>query len=105
MQTFYGHLNAINDCGFSIGGQYIASCDSDAIVKVWDIRMVQEVMQVDTGDREGKTFAMSTCFDKNSRVLAVGLSDSDIKIVNIEKGEIVSTLKAHEDSVNGVVIN
>lgn len=48
---------------------------------------------------------MSCCFDKNSKSVAVGLSDADIKMVNIEKGEIVSTLKAHDDSVNGVVIN
>ena len=40
VQTFYGHLNAINDTQFSIGGQYISSCDSDGIVKVWDIRTV-----------------------------------------------------------------
>jgi WD40 repeat protein len=40
VQTFYGHLNAINDTQFSIGGQYVASADSDGVVKVWDIRMV-----------------------------------------------------------------
>jgi WD40 repeat protein len=40
VQTFYGHLNSINDAVFSIGGQYIASADSDGIVKTWDIRMV-----------------------------------------------------------------
>ena len=37
--------------------------------------------------------------------MAVGCSDADIKMVSVEKGEIVSTLKAHEDSVNGVVVN
>lgn len=26
-------------------------------------------------------------------------------MINIEKGEMVGTLKAHEDAVNGVVIN
>lgn len=40
VQTFYGHLNTINDAAFSIGGQYVSTCDSDGIVKVWDIRMV-----------------------------------------------------------------
>jgi WD40 repeat protein len=44
VQTFYGHLNAIKDAVFSIGGHYIASCDSDGILKAWDIRMVQELM-------------------------------------------------------------
>ena len=50
IQTFYGHLNFVNDANFSISGHLIASCDSDGIVKVWDIRMVQEVLQIDTGD-------------------------------------------------------
>jgi len=85
VQTFYGHLNAINDTVFSIGGQYIASCDSDGILKVWDIRMVQEICQVDTGD----AIALSVAFDKNSKTVAVGCSDAEIKIVNIEKCEIV----------------
>ena len=63
--------------------------------------MVQELCQVDTGD----AIALSVAFDKNSKLVAVGCSDSDIKMVSVEKGEIVSTLKAHEDSVNGVVVN
>jgi WD40 repeat protein len=50
IQTFYGHLNAINDTKFSIGGQYVASTDSDGIVKLWDIRTVQEVSTIDVGD-------------------------------------------------------
>lgn len=101
VQTFYGHLNTINDCVFSIGGQYIASCDSDGILKVWDIRMVQEICQVDTGN----AIALSAAFDKNTKIVAVGCSDAEIKIINIEKGEIQSVLKAHEDAVNGVVYN
>ena len=63
--------------------------------------MVQEICQVDTGD----AIALSVAFDKNSKHIAVGCSDADIRMISVEKGEIVSTLKAHEDSVNGVVIN
>ena len=35
----------------------------------------------------------------------MGCSDAEIKMVSIDKGEIVSNLKGHEDAVNGVVIN
>lgn len=101
VQTFYGHLNTINDCVFSIGGQYIASSDSDGIVKVWDIRMVQELVTVDVGD----SIALSVSFDKNSKLVAVGCSDAEIKMVSVDKGEIVGSLKSHEDAVHGVVIN
>ena len=88
VQTFYGHLNTINDAVFSIGGHYISTCDSDGIVKIWDIRMVQELASVDTGD----AIAHCLSFDKATHSLAVGCSDKMIKIINIEKGEISSQI-------------
>ena len=100
-QTFYGHLNAVNDAAFSISGHLIASGDSDGILKLWDIRMVQEMMQLDTGD----AIVHSVCFDKNSKLVACGCSDNQIKMVNLEKEEVSHVMKAHEDSVNGVIIN
>mmetsp|Transcript_7547 Transcript_7547/g.6679 ORF Transcript_7547/g.6679 Transcript_7547/m.6679 type:complete len:83 (-) Transcript_7547:31-279(-) len=63
--------------------------------------MVQEVLQIDTGD----SIAHSVSFDKTNNVVAAGCGDGSIKIINIEKGEIVNTLKGHDDSVNSVVIN
>jgi sperm-associated antigen 16 protein len=105
VQTFYGHLNAIKDAVFSVGGHFIASCDSDGILKAWDIRMVQELMQVDTGD----SIALSVAFDRNAKYIAVGCSDAEIRIVNMQsgdkRGEIVATAKGHEDAVNGVCYN
>ncbi len=35
----------------------------------------------------------------------VGCSDGLIKMVDLEKAEVVSTMKGHEDSVNGVLVN
>mmetsp|Transcript_33534 Transcript_33534/g.41375 ORF Transcript_33534/g.41375 Transcript_33534/m.41375 type:complete len:127 (-) Transcript_33534:79-459(-) len=101
VQTFFGHLNTVNDCAFSIGGQYITSCDSDGIVKVWDIRMVQEVTNLDTGD----AIAHVVEFDKTGKQVAVGCSDGDIKFISVERGEVVNNIKAHEGSVNDLVFN
>ena len=63
--------------------------------------MVQEVLQLDTGD----SIAHSVCFDKTNNTVAVGCGDGSIKIINIEKGEVTSTLKGHDESVNSVIIN
>lgn len=101
VQTFYGHLNAINDTKFSIGGQYIASCDSDGIVKAWDIRMVQEICTIDTGD----AICTGLDFDKTSKQILVACSDAEIKMINVEKQEIVNVLKGHDDAVNKVIVN
>jgi len=86
---------------FSVGGQYVSTCDSDGIVKLWDIRMVQELLTVDTGD----VIAHSLAFDKSTKQLAVGCSDAEIKLINVEKGEITSVLKGHDDAVNSLYIN
>jgi WD40 repeat protein len=48
---------------------------------------------------------LSVAFDKNAKTVFVGGSDAEIKVVNLEKGELVGPLKAHEDAVNGVVVN
>ena len=101
VQTFYGHLNTINDAVFSIGGQYVSTCDSDGIVKIWDIRMVQELLTVDVGD----TIAHCLAFDKKTKMLAVGCSDAEIRMINMDKQQITNQLKGHEDAVNSIYVN
>ena len=58
-------------------------------------------MAVDTGD------AIAHCcqFDKTGKVVAVGCSDGEIKMVSVEKQETVSQIKAHDGSVNDLVVN
>jgi WD40 repeat protein len=56
---------------------------------------------IDTGD----AIAHCLSFDKSTKTLAVGCSDTEIKIINIEKGEITSTLKGHNDAVTSLYIN
>jgi WD40 repeat protein len=63
--------------------------------------MVQELLSIDTGD----AIAHCLSFDKDTKSIAVGCSDALIKIINIEKGEITSQLKGHDDAVNSLYIN
>jgi WD40 repeat protein len=58
-------------------------------------------LSVDIGDQ----IAHCLTFDKNTKSIAVGCEDSEIKIINIEKGEITNKLKGHEGAVNSVYIN
>ena len=94
-------MNTINDAVFSIGGQYVSTCDSDGIVKVWDIRMVQELMTLDMGD----TIAHCCAFDKKTKLLTVGCSDGEVRVINIDKQVISNQVKAHEDAINAIYIN
>ena len=63
--------------------------------------MVQELLSIDTGD----AIAHSLAFDKSTKSLAVGCSDAEIKMINIEKGEITNVCKGHTDAVTSIYIN
>ena len=63
--------------------------------------MVQEICTVDTGD----AICMGLDFDKTSKNVVVACSDAEIKMVNVDQGEIVNVLKGHDDAVNKVIVN
>lgn len=76
-------------------GDIIASSDSDGVVKVWDVRMVQERLEIQTTD----TPANASTFDRSGTLVAIGSEDGNIYIHKVDSGEEVTTLKGHEDSV------
>jgi len=43
VQTFFGHKNSVNGATANMDGTRIGSCDSDGIVKLWDVRMQKEL--------------------------------------------------------------
>lgn len=61
------------------------------------------MLTADTGD----SAATTCCFDKTGKIVAVGTNQGEVKFINVDKqGEIVNTLKAHENtSVTAVIIN
>jgi WD40 repeat protein len=73
----------------------IVSGDCDGINKIWDIRMVKETCQFDSG------LSSSNCaiFDKSNKYIVVANEDSTIKIFNINSKEKEGELKGHEDAV------
>ncbi len=63
-QTFYGHLNSCNAAAFNLLGTQLASTDADGCVKLWDTRMVAEIMTIQTG----KHAANKCCYDRSGQV-------------------------------------
>ena len=63
--------------------------------------MVQEQFTLDTGDH----ICHSLAFDKATKSLAVGCSDISIRFINIDKGDITTSLKGHDAAVNAIYIN
>jgi len=98
-QTFYGHLNSVNNVATNLRGDTLASCDSDGTVKVWDIRMVKEKIQMDSGPYSANSLA----FDKSGQVIAVACDDGIIRLFNHENGDKAENqLRGHEDAVQDV---
>ena len=71
------------------------SGDCDGITKVWDIRMVKELMQFDSG----LTSANCAIFDKTGQFVYVASEDAIIRVFNTETREKEGELKGHEDNV------
>merc|ERR1712054_229413 len=81
-------------------GDTIASCDADGVVKLWDVRVVSEFLQIDTGQHP----ANAATFDRSGKVLAIASGDASIKTFNIEEqGFLVNLDQGHTDSVQDIV--
>lgn len=80
VQTFYGHRNSCNCAVYSAGGTTIASSDADGVVKLWDVRMVAEVLTIQAGQYPANKLA----FDPSGTVSSSGMgrtrltSDRDV---------------------------
>eukprot|EP00825_Cyclidium_porcatum_P022179 TRINITY_DN24494_c0_g1_i2.p1 TRINITY_DN24494_c0_g1~~TRINITY_DN24494_c0_g1_i2.p1 ORF type:complete len:129 (-),score=13.20 TRINITY_DN24494_c0_g1_i2:157-543(-) len=98
IQTFYGHLNSVNSVSFTLKGDMLASCDSDGIVKVWDVRMVKGKSQFDAGPYSANSIAV----DKSGAIIAVASDEGVIKLFGEQSQKLEGTLKGHEDSVQDV---
>ena len=100
-QTFYGHLNSCNHVAFNLRGDTVVSCDADGLVKLWDVRMVAELLSVDCGPHPANKCA----FDRSSESLAVASDDGSIKCFSALDGSKLCELTGHEDAVQGVVFD
>ncbi|EER14884.1 WD repeat pf20, putative, partial [Perkinsus marinus ATCC 50983] len=80
-------------------GMYLASADADGVVKVWDLRMVAEVLQIDTGNMP----ANEADWDISGTVIAVASMDSSVKLFDVWEKKFLRTLEGHEDSAGSAV--
>lgn len=99
-QTFYGHLNSCNSVVFDLKGEFVASCDADGVIKLWDVRMVAEMASIDVGPHSANKVSL----DRSGKVLAVACDDAAVKCFSL-KGDTpteICQLNGHEDSALSV---
>lgn len=62
---------------------------------------MQEVSTIDVGN----VIAHCCAFDKSGKQLVVGCSDGELKTLSLETNQVTSSIKAHEGSINDLVVN
>jgi len=85
----------VNTVKFNLQGDMIVSGDCDGINKVWDIRMVKEIRQFDSG------LSSSNCaiFDRSSKYVIVGNELGTLTLFNMETAEKEPDIKGHDDAI------
>lgn len=72
----------MNGCKFSTKGDKLASCDSNGIVKVWDLKTGSEQLSFDC-DRSS---ANCLGIDRSGTIIGVGCDDGLIRLFNSNTG-------------------
>ena len=78
----------------------IVSSDADGVVKVWDVRMVAEMGQIDAGQYPINKVAI----DRGGLRAVAASDDGTIKVLNLENFTMATTLTGHEGAVQCVAL-
>ena len=76
-------------------GDTIISADADGIVKVWDIRMVQELGTIDLGHHPINSIGL----DRGEAKAMCASDDGTIKVIDIQNFTKISELAGHDTAV------
>jgi G protein beta subunit-like protein len=106
-KKFQVHEDYILKCQISPNGKYLATCSADKKIKLHKIISDSEKIALD----EYKTlkghfrWVWDCQFSCDSAYLISCSTDATIKLWNVEKAELVQTLKGHEKGVVCLALN
>ena len=82
-------------------GAVIASTDADGVAKLWDVRMVAELLTIDSGEHP----ANKCSFDRSGEVVAVASENSKVMCYSASAGTELMQLHGHDDAVQAVLFD
>lgn len=95
-----GHENLINDFVFSPNGTFLASVDSDHIIKLWDTKRGSLIRSL----TKPKHFACSVAISSDGKTLASGsrINYFGITLWDIKSGDAKMELQGHTELIGSV---
>jgi WD40 repeat protein len=100
---FKGHEKSILDVAISPDDKWIASSDTDGVVKLWNVAERQEQA---TLKAEPLSTVSTLSFSGDGKLLAAaGWSAREVRVWDVQKANLVATLKGHRRSISGVAFS
>lgn len=107
--TMEGHTKVVSDLDFHPDGTRIASTSRDGTVRLWDVEERAEVMEprplysllahTTNTTRTSAVIPTGISFHPDGEHLAVGATDSVVRILSLATQEVVEELRGHTDWV------
>jgi WD40 repeat protein len=106
VRTLNGHSDFISTVAFAPDGKTLASSAADGVVRLWDVATGQQdsgftyesTVDLATGQRLWTT---GLAFAPDGKMLAIGLADGSVALVEPGTGKLIRTLTGH----TGIVVS
>jgi WD40 repeat protein len=95
MHTLKGHLGPVWSVDFSGDDTILASCGSDTLIKLWDLRKGQD-LAVLHNLRGHKDCICSVKFSPDSSKIVSGSDDKTLRVWDVQTGKLLKTFRIED---------
>ncbi|KAJ7650247.1 ribosome biogenesis protein Sqt1 [Roridomyces roridus] len=98
MQVFAGHTGAVQCGEFTPDGKRIVTACADGVLIYWDPRSPNPVFKLTPGDARFELDGITSIgINPSSTLAVVGGAAGGLRVISLNKGEIISTLGGHTE--------